>query len=418
MSENANVELTDCIGPAFYDAYWDIQNEKHTYYDFAGGRGSLKSSFVSIAIVLGVMQDPDANAVVYRKVGDTLADSVFEQILWAIDKLGVSHLWHCTKSPIRCTYIPTGQRIMFKGLDKAKKSKSIKVSVGYIKFLWFEELDEFAGDEEIRIVQQSVLRGGPKFFVFKSFNPPRNRLNWANQCIELDSVKPDVYVSKTTYLDAPRDWLGEQFIEDAEWLQQVNPNAYKHEYLGEPVGLGTAVFENVHAETITDEQIKHFDYVYMGIDWGWYPDPFDWEKMYYDATRRTLYIFDEYRTRRTSNQDTWKYLKEEKGVKEEDLITADSAEPKSVADYRSYGSNTRGAEKGPDSVRYGMKWLQSLNNIIIDPQRCPATYKEFSEYEYELNSDGEPTSNYPDMNNHSIDAVRYALERVWRRRGN
>lgn len=138
--ENQQTSLLDCIGPAFYPVYWDVEEGKHTYYDLKGGRGSLKSSFVSIMIVLGIMEDSQANAVCYRKVADTLGDSVFSQITWAIEKLNVSHLWHTSRHPMTATYIPTGQKILFKGLDKAAKSKSIKVPFGYIKYLWLNTL--------------------------------------------------------------------------------------------------------------------------------------------------------------------------------------------------------------------------------------------------------------------------------------
>ena len=417
QQEEINVPLTECIGQAFYDMHWDIVDGQHTYYDCVGGRGSLKSSVISLEIVLGMMKDRNANALVYRKVADTLGDSVYEQICWAIDKLGVSDLWHCTKSPYRCTYKPTEQKIIFKGLDKAKKSKSVKTQFGYFKYLWFEELDEFNGEQELRTVQQSVLRGGPKFVVFRSMNPPRSKTNWANSFIEQDKLRPDVYVSETTYLQAPKEWLGQQFIDDAEWLKEINPKAYEHEYLGKAVGTGNNVFDNIVGREITDEKIASFDHIYMGIDWGWYPDPFHWGKMHYDANRRKLYIFDEYRTIKTKNRDTAAYLVEHKGVRAHDQITCDSAEKKSTADYRSYGLNARDAEKGPDSVRYGLKWLQSLVEIVIDPKRCPNTYKEFKEYEYELTKDGESTSNVPDANNHSIDMTRYAMERVWKRKG-
>lgn len=412
-----DVPLTEVIGPAFYDLHWDILEGNHTYYDLVGGRGSLKSSVVSVEIILGMMEDINANALIYRKVADTIGDSVYEQILWAIDKLGVNDLWKCTKSPYRCEYKPTGQKIIFKGLDKAKKSKSVKVQFGYFKYLWFEELDEFSGAQELRIVQQSVLRGGPKFFVFKSMNPPRSRTNWANAYIEEEKLRPDTYVSHTTYLEAPKEWLGQQFIDDAEWLKAINAKAYEHEYLGMPVGNGTNVFDNITVREITDEEIAGFDQIYMGIDWGWYPDPYHWGKMHYDANRRILYIFDEYRTNKTTNRETAEYLVENKGVRAHDIITCDSAEKKSVADYRSYGLNARNAEKGPDSVRYGIKWLQSLVEIVIDPIRCPYTKDEFVRYEYELNKEGEPLSSVPDMDNHSIDMTRYAMERVWKRKG-
>ena len=418
IEETTLISLKDCIGPSFYDLHWDVQDGMHTYYNLEGGRGSLKSSFASIEIVYGIMNDRRANAVAYRKVADTIESSIYEQILWAIDMLGVTEQWHCTKSPFKCTYIPTGQKILFKGLDKAKKSKSIKTKDGYFKYLWFEELDEFSGPEELRMVQQSVLRGGNKFVVFRSMNPPKSRTNWANKFMVEDGLRKDSITSHTTYLDAPEQWLGQQFYDDANWLKETNPTAYEHEYLGEPVGTGTNVFDNIESRQITDEEINRFDHIYMGVDWGWYPDPFQWVKMHYDANRGILYIFDEYRSNKESNRTTASYLVDVKKVRPKiDLLTCDSAEPKSVADYKSYGLFARGAEKGPDSVRYGIKWLQSLRSIVIDPKRCPNVHDEFIGYEYELNKDGEVTSEMPDENNHSIDAVRYAMEKVWKRKG-
>lgn len=419
MKKVKGTVLTDCIGPAFYTVHNDIKNHKHTYYDLTGGRGSLKSSFISIEIVQGLMKKENANkhAVVYRRVGDTLETSVFSQIEWAIDKLGVSHLWKLTKSPMRAIYLPTDQRIIFKGLDHAQKSKSIKVPFGYIGYLWFEEFDEFAGEEEIRKVQQSVIRGGDEFIVFKSMNPPKSRQNWANDYIEKEKIRSDTLVSQTTYLTSPKEWLGQQFIDDAEWLKEVNPKAYEHEYMGIPVGTGTEVFDNLEIREITDEEIARWDNLYRGVDWGWYPDPFHYGCMYYDSRRLILYIFEEFRTNKMKNADTAQVLKDEFNLGRYDVVTCDNAEEKSIADYRSYGINARAAEKGPGSIRYGMKWLQSLVKIVIDPKRCPETAEEFKKYEYELDKEGNPTSNYPDKKNHSIDMTRYAMETVWKRKG-
>ena len=194
----SGVRLTDLIAPAFYPVYWDVREGNHTYYDLYGGRGSTKSSFISLDLVMGIMEDPAANAAVFRKVASTIGTSVFEQVLWAINALGVEELWKTTTNPYKATYKPTGQVILFRGLDKAKKLKSIKVSRGYLKYLWFEELDEFSGEEEIRSVQQSVLRGGPKYVVFKSFNPPISKSNWANKYV----LKPHrgAYRHKSCYL--------------------------------------------------------------------------------------------------------------------------------------------------------------------------------------------------------------------------
>nr|DAW75640.1 MAG TPA: terminase large subunit [Caudoviricetes sp.] len=411
--------LSKCIGKAFYSVHKDIQAGKHTYYDLTGGRGSLKSSCVSVEIIYNMMKKENKNkhAVIYRKVGDTLETSVFAQIEWAIDILGVSRLWKLTKSPMRAEYLPTGQKIIFKGLDKAAKSKSIKVPFGYIGYLWFEEFDEFSGEEEIRKVQQSVIRGGNDFVVFKSMNPPKSRQNWANYYIDKEKLRKDTLVSQTTYLTSPKEWLGQQFIDDAEWLKMVNPKAYKHEYLGIPIGNGTEVFDNLEIRQITDEEIARFDRLYRGVDWGWFPDPFHYGCMHYDSARMILYIFEEFRTNKMRNSETGKILKDKFNLGRYDVVICDSAENKSIADYRSYGINARGAEKGPDSVRYGMKWLQSLIKIVIDPVRCPNTAEEFKKYEYELDKDGNPTSVYPDANNHSIDMTRYAMERVWKRKG-
>ena len=415
MKQGNNVYLTDCIAPAFYPVHWDVQREQHTYYDLYGGRGSTKSSFVSVEIPFGMMQDPNANAIVFRKVASTIGTSVFEQIVWAINRLGVEDKWKLTTSPYKATYKPTGQVILFRGLDEARKLKSIKVARGYIKYLWLEELDEYAGEEEIRSVQQSVLRGGPKYTVFKTFNPPISKSNWANEYV----LKPhrSAYRHKSCYLDVPKDWLGQQFFDDAEDLKETNYRAYQHEYLGDAVGTGGEVFDNLEIREMTDEEIQSHDNVLMGVDWGWYPDPYNWSKMSYDAARRTLYIYDELRCFKTSNADTWRMLQEEKGVTGEDLIIADSAENKSIGDYRSYGSLCRPVVKGPESRKYSYKWLQSLRKIVIDPVRCPYAAKEFSNYEYERSKDDEIISGYPDGNDHSIDSVRYATFRIWKRKG-
>lgn len=415
MSEQVVIKLSDVIAPAFYPVHYDIIDGLHENYDLYGGRGSTKSSFISVEIILGMMQDPNANAAVFRRRENTIGGSVFEQLEWAIDVLGVSEYWKRTVSPYKLTYKPTGQQIVFKGLDEPKKIKSIKTAKGYFKYLWFEELDEFNGDKDIRSVEQSILRGGPKYVVFKSFNPPISNSNWANTYVQ--TPKAGALRHKSCYLDVPEEWLGQKFLDDAEDLKMVNPRAYEHEYLGVPVGTGGEVFTNLEIRTITDEELSHFDQIYMGIDWGWYPDPFQWVKVHYDANRRKLYFMDEFRANKMSNRDTWDHLVKEHHVNSQDLITADSAEPKSVGDYRSYGSLCRGAVKGPDSVRYGMKWLQSLVAIVIDPARTPNVAKEFREYEYERNKDDEVVSGYPDANNHSIDATRYALERYYKRKG-
>lgn len=411
----SDIKLSNVIAPHFFDIHKDIKNHSHTEYVLKGGRGTTKSSFISIEVLLQIKQNPDMHALICRKVKETLKDSVYSQMLWAIDTLGLESEFKCTKSPMEILYKPTGQRIYFRGADDPYKIKSIKPPFGYIGILWFEELDQFNGTEEIRSIEQSVMRGGDSFYNFKSFNPPISAANWTNSYAVVD--KPKKVVHHSTYLTVPTEWLGRAFFDEAEFLKTVNEKAYRHEYLGEAIGNGGNVFENIIQREITDEKIAEFDRIRMGIDWGWYPDPFHWSKVYFDSARRLLYILDEYRCNKQSNQMTAEYLIKNKRVQPEDLIVADSAENKSIADYRSFGVNCVAARKGPGSVDYSMKWLQSLNGIVIDSRRTPCTLKEFLNYEYERSKNGEIISGYPDRDNHAIDSVRYATELIWRRGG-
>lgn len=407
-------KISEILSPAFYETHRAIKAGKVDEVVEKGGRGGAKSSAISVEVVLLILKYPDIHAAVFRKVANTLRSSVYAQICWAIAALGLSKYFRCTVSPMECTYIPTGQKIMFFGLDDPGKVKSIKVPFGYIGVDWFEELDQFDGPEQIRNVEQSTLRGGPFSMTFKSFNPPAMARNWANRYV-LEG-RPGKLVHHSTYLTTPAEWLGPRFLADAEHLKETNPTAYRHEYLGEVVGSGTQVFENLQIREITNDEIKKFDRITAGVDWGWYPDPWAYNRMHYDAGRRTLYIFDELTRHRTSNQKTAALVKERSP--EDELVTADSAEPKSCSDYRSEGIRCREAEKGPGSVNYSMKWLQGLDAIIIDPDRCPDTLKEFTEYEYERDpKTGEVLEGYPDVNNHHIDAVRYGTNSIWKRRG-
>lgn len=400
------VRLTDLIAPAFYKVHEDIRKHQHTYYWLKGGRGSTKSSFVSIEIILGMIRDRQANCVVIRRFQANLKDTVFEQLKWAIQELGVDALFQCHVSPLEIIYIPTGQKILFRGTDDPTKIKSLKVSKGYVKFVWYEETDQLRGIQEIRTINQSLLRGGKEFVVFYSYNPPASQRNWVNTAVI--EKEPDKLVHHSSYLDVPAEWLGERFILDAEHLKKTHPDIYAHNYLGEVTGTGGEVFMNVIIDEITDEMIKQFDKVREGIDFGYAADPFVYIKCCYEAKYRRLYIYDEIYKRGLSNRKAAEKIKERNNTRS--TITADSAEPKSIAEMCGYGLKIIGARKGPDSVEYGIKFLQSLDSIIIDPVRCPHAKEEFLNYELEIDKDGEFKDRYPDKNNHTIDAVRYALE--------
>ncbi len=409
MSE---IRLSSVLGRAFHGLAADVFKHGHTHYDLSGGRGSLKSSAVSLLVPLLVISNPSAHAVVLRKVGNTLRDSVYAQYLWAIGELGMAAYWDAKVQPMELIYRPTGQKIMFRGADDPMKIKSIKVPFGYIAITHFEEKDQFAGRGEIRTILQSTMRGGSKFWNFESYNPPISRDNWANK----DSLeeRADRLCHKSTYLEAPVEWLGEQFIAEAEHLKAIDERAYQHEYLGIPVGTGGNVFDNLELRDITDAEIASFDRIYQGVDWGWFPDPFAFVRVHYDRARETIYFVDEIYQNKLTNEESANRIKE-KGYTDA-YITCDSAEPKSTADYRALGLPAQQAVKGAGSVDYGMKWLQR-RKIVIDRRRTPNVYKEFVGYEYERNRDGEIISGYPDYDNHTIDATRYALERIYKRMG-
>ena len=288
MSE---IRLSEKIGPAFYDVAHDVFRHGHTHYDFSGGRGSLKSSTVSVLVPLLLINNPGTHALVLRKVANTIRDSVYAQYIWAIGELGMAAYWEAKVSPMELIYKPTGQKIMFRGADDPMKIKSIKVPFGYIAVTHFEEKDQFAGRAEIRNILQSTMRGGSKYWNFESYNPPISRDNWANK----DSLeeRSDRLCHKSTYLEAPQEWLGEQFLAEAEHLKETNERAYQHEYLGIPTGNGGSVFENLKLREITDDEISTFDRIYNGVDWGFFPDPWAFNRCYYDAARRKLYIFSE-----------------------------------------------------------------------------------------------------------------------------
>ena len=408
----SDIFLSEKIGPAFYDIAHDIFRHGHTHYDFSGGRGSLKSSTVSIIVPLLLVGNPGTHALVLRKVANTIRDSVYAQYIWAIGELGMAAYWEAKVSPMELIYKPTGQKIMFRGADDPMKIKSIKVPFGYIAVTHFEEKDQFAGRAEIRNILQSTMRGGSVFWNFESYNPPISRDNWANK----DSLeeRADRLRHKSTYLQAPPEWLGEQFLAEAEHLKETDERAYQHEYLGIPVGTGGNVFENLELREITDEEMSHFDHIYQGVDYGWFPDPFAFIRLHYDRARETIYLMDEIYQNKLTNEASGNIIIK-RGYKDA-YITCDSAEPKSVADYRAMGLPAKAAVKGPGSVDYGMKWLQR-RKIVIDRRRTPNAYNEFVNYEYERNKDGDIISGYPDANNHLIDATRYALERISRQMG-
>ena len=264
------IDLRKLIAPSFWHLYNDMKQHRHTYYTLAGGRGSTKSSFAALMVVLLLMTHKDCHALVMRKVDKTIGRSVFPQMQWAVHALGQDAYFHMSVSPHQMTYLPTGQRIYFSGVDDPQKIKSIKPPFGYIGIVFLEELDQFSGPEEIRNINQSLLRGGPVFWEIGAYNPPKSQNSWVNEEALVEA--PDKFVHHSTYLDVPRSWLGDVFFEAAETLRARNETAYRHEYLGEVTGTGGTVFENVHDVRLTDNEIASFDRLYFGLDFGFSHD--------------------------------------------------------------------------------------------------------------------------------------------------
>ncbi len=425
MSEQ--IRISEVTARPFHSWIRRILAAESPHWWFRGGRGSTKSTFVSLVIILLIHLNPGLNVVVLRKVADTLRGSVFSQMMWAISCLGLDSRFHSTTSPMEIVYKPTGQRIIFKGVDRPEKVKSLKVAKGYIGVVWFEEIDQFAGMREVRNLLQSLLRGGAKAWVLYSFNPPRSRDNWVNKELmrpakTLPDGRPERIIIDSCYLDVPEDWLGEHFVSEAEMLRDLDETAYKHEYLGEVVGTGGNVFENVELREVTDEEIASFDRTYNGVDWGYFPDPWALTRSAYLTSQRTLITFDEDGGQKLSNEQSAervkRHLSDKDGNVRRERVTCDSAEPKSIDNYRALGIDARGAVKGPGSVEHLTKWLATRAKWVIDPKRCPKLAAEAMAYEHEMNRDGEYMTGYPDHDNHWIDATRYAVEAIAARRHN
>lgn len=408
MSEES-ARLSECIAATFYPVHADLRRRGHREYWLHGGRGSAKSSFISLEIVLGLLRDPLANAIVYRRVAATLRESVYEQMIWAIDRLGLSAYFRCRLAPLEIDYLPTGQRILFRGADDPGKSKSIKLARGYFAFLWFEELAEFSSMDDIRTIKASILRGAPaeaRSIVFYSYNPPPSRDCWVNA--EALNPRADRLNHESCYLDIPRSWLGEDFIAEAEALRASNERAYRHMYLGEVTGTGGQVFDNLSLRPLSEEE-KAVGRAYNGMDFGFAVDPDAFVRAGYDPRTKRLWLLDEFWGVRTPVE---RLAQEARSRSHGEVIRCDSAEPRLIAQLKEQGVLAVGAKKGAGSVAGGIRWLQERAEIAVDPAVCPHAARELSGYAYPPGPGGTFLPEFPDRDNHTIDALRYAMEPV------
>lgn len=408
------IRLSELLPPAFHSTWRAAISPDILNVVEKGGRGSGKSSDIAIILTQLMMRYP-LNAVGIRKIDNTIELSIFEQMKWAIELSGVSHLFKINKSPMRITYIPRGNYMVFRGAQEPERIKSLKASNFPFAFVWIEELAEFKTEDEITTITNSILRGelpdGLFYKFFFSYNPPKRKQSWVNKKYESAFVPSNTFVHHSTYLDNPH--ISKQFIEEAEAMKARNPMRYRWEYGGEAIGSGVVPFSNLTFRTITDEEVARFDNIRQGVDFGYATDPLAFVRWHYDKTRRKLYLIDELYGVKLSNRQLAEWIMS-KGYHTKEII-ADSAEPKSIAELRSLGlARIIGAKKGPDSVEFGERWLDDLDEIIIDPKRTPHTAKEFEDIDYQTDRDGNPKPKLEDKNNHAIDSTRYALERDMR----
>lgn len=403
------VKLSDLLPKAFHQVWRAAISPDILNVVCKGGRGSGKSSDIAHIIVQMLMRYP-ANAVGIRKVDNTIELSIFEQIKWAIGEQGVNHLFRVNKSPMRITYILRGNYIVFRGAQEPERIKSLKSANFPFAYAWIEELAEFKTEDEVTTITNSLLRGeldnGLFYKFFYSYNPPKRRQSWVNKKYETQFQPDNTFVHHSTYLDNP--FISEQFHEEAEAAKRRNERRYEWEYLGKAIGSGVVPFDNLTFREIPDEEFNTFDNIRQGIDYGYATDPFSFVRWHYDKKHQKIYAMDELYGVKLSNRYTAKWIKD-KGYGST-TSTADSAEPKSIAEQKDYGIRVKGAKKGPDSIEYGEEWLDDLAEIVIDPKRTPNIAREFENIDYQVDRDGNPLPKLDDRENHTIDSTRYAFE--------
>ncbi|WP_049825257.1 PBSX family phage terminase large subunit [Paenibacillus sp. 1-18] len=410
-------KLSEFIPKAFH-ATWRAANDPNVLNIVEkGGRGSGKSSDIAHIIVQLLMRYP-VNAIGIRYIDNTIELSIFEQMKWAITEQGVSQFFKINKSPMRITYLPRGNYMAFRGAQNPERLKSLKDANFPFAIGWIEELAEFKTEEEVTTITNSLLRGelgdGLFYKFFYSYNPPKRKQSWVNKKYESVFQPDHTHVHHSTYLDNP--FISKAFIKEAESAKEKNQRRYEWEYLGKAIGSGVVPFDNLTFRTITDEEVKSFDNIRQGNDWGYGVDPLAFVRWHYDKTRRRIYALDEVYGVKIANRELGEKLKKKKY--DQQLTIADSAEPKSVDELKmQLHCRFKGAKKGPGSVEYGEKWLDDLEEIVIDPARTPNIAREFENIDYQTDADGNPRTRLDDKDNHTIDATRYAFEDDMRQPG-
>ena len=413
--------MESLLVPAHHRAWNDFVTGAAKELWLKGGRGSMKSTLASYMVAAGVMANPNVNAMVLRKHREDLKSSVYPQLLKAIERLdaldpsqGIMRRWRFRTNPLDMTF--DGRRaIIFHGLDDPRKRKSETPPRGYFGYLWLEELDEFAGMDELSSLRKSVLRGGPIGQSIYTYNPPQSTSAWVNAESEKRREGRRVYAS--SYLDVAAhhpEWLGETFLRDAEELRRTDERRYRHELLGEVTGAGGEIFSNVSQGEVTDADMARFrerGAARWGLDFGFTNDPTVLVECAYDADSDTVYVYGEWRRHGQFTDQIFAEI-ERRGLTGETIV-ADSAEERVIGELNYRGARVRACWKSPKGWREdGIRFLRSRRRIVVDSRRAPGAWDEFRLYEYGRYGNGELRTEYPDGNDHAIDAVRYALEDV------
>lgn len=401
------LKISDLLTSKFYPLYSAWKSNKYTRLVCKGGRGSAKSTNIALILVVDLIQYP-INTICFRKVGETLRKSVYEQIKWAIKFLGVEEYFEYKLSPLEIIYKERGNKFIFMGVDDPQKSKSIKEAQFPVARYWFEELAEFKNEDEVETVLNSIFRGklekGLIYKGFFSYNPPKMKHNWVNKKYNYSFIENNVYVHHSTYLENPH--ISEEFIKEAEAVKAKDETKYRLVYMGEPIGNGLVPFPNLEIREIETTEIAGLEKFRNGVDWGYGVDPLAFVRWGYDKKKGIIYALDEYYGVGLKNRNLANYILS-KGYDE--LVMCDSAEPKSIDELKEYDISAWGAKKGAGSVEYGEKWLSDLEAIVIDPKRTPNISREFEMIDYDTDREGNPLPRLCDSNNHTIDATRYAF---------
>ena len=401
---NNQIYLPDLIGGG-YKKFW---NFKGRYRVVKGSRASKKSKTTALWYIYNIMKYKNANLLVVRKTYRTLKDSCYTELKWAIHRLGVDAFFSCTQSPLEITYIPTGQKIYFRGLDDPLKVTSITVDVGYLCWMWLEEAYEINSESDFDMLDESI-RGNVSDDLFKqitiTFNPWNDR-HWLKK--KFFDVKDDNILALTTNYKC-NEWLDEADLKVFETMKKNNPRRYQVAGLGNWGVVDGLVYENWKEQDFNIDDIKNKDTISVfGMDFGYTNDPSALFCGILDLKAKKLWVFDEIYKKGLSNKDIYDNVVEMGFVKEQ--IIADSAEPKSIDELKYYGiRRIQGAKKGKDSINNGIQWIQDLE-IIIHP-RCVNFLTEISNYQWDTDKFGNKINKPIDCFNHLMDAMRYALEK-------